>query len=209
MEGGTCAPTAGVTSRLRSSPPLTGEQMAQDCAIGLCYDASLDKMKSVLAFVLHLGIALLAVPMVTLISGAALVYPVARHIGFSAATPQQFYSDHLFLLVAITGLWLAYVVCGTFSSRSAVWVWIPAVLALAMRIAMWRSAGSVLFHSSIIEHFVTADCQIQSWHDVGFDARCADKTLLMPLVVGTFGYSAGATIRLIVRLWLRSRRVPS
>jgi hypothetical protein len=160
-------------------------------------------MKPVLAFVLHFAIATLAVPMLALIS-APMVYSVMRHITFFSTGPQQFYSDHLFLFVAATGLWLAYLVCDTFTNRSAVWVWIPALLAFALRVAIWRSTGSVLFHSSIVEHFFTADCQIQAWRDTEFASRCADKLFLMQLVVGTFGYSAGAAIQHIVEL--RRRR---
>jgi hypothetical protein len=160
-------------------------------------------MKLVLAFLFHLVIALLAVPMLALFS-APMMYSVIRHIAFSAAGPQQFYSNHLFLFAGATGLWLAYLVCGTLTSRSAVWVWIPALLAFALRVAIWRSSGSVLFHSSVVEHFFTADCQIQAWHDTEFASRCADKLFLMQLVVGTFGYSAGAAIQHIVEL--RRRR---
>ena len=160
-------------------------------------------MKPVLAFVFHLAIATLAVPMLALIS-APMVYSVMRNIAFLATGPQQFYSDHLFLFVAATGLWLAYLVCDTFTSRSAVWVWVPALLAFVLRVAIWRSAGSVLFHSSVVEHFFTADCQMQTWRDIEFASRCADKLFLMQLVVGTLGYSAGAAIQHIVEL--RRRR---
>jgi hypothetical protein len=160
-------------------------------------------MKPVLAFVFHFVIATLVVPMLALIS-APMVYSVMRHVLFFATGPQQFYSDHLFLFVAATGLWLAYLVCDTFTSRSAVWVWIPALLVLALRVAIWRSTGSVLFHSSVVEHFFTADCQIQTYRDTEFVSRCADKLFLMQLVVGTFGYSAGAAIQHIVEV--RRRR---
>ena len=156
-------------------------------------------MKPVLAFLFHLFIATLAVPILALIS-ASMVYSAIRHVAFFATGPQQFYSDHLFLFVAATGLWLAYLVCDTFTSRSAVWVWIPALLAFALRVAIWRSTGSVLFHSSIVEHFFTADCQIQTWRDTEFASRCADKLFLMQLIVGTLGYSAGAAIQHIVEV---------
>jgi hypothetical protein len=159
-------------------------------------------MKPLLAFAFHFVIATLAVPMLALFS-LPMVYSVVRHIAFSAKGPQQFYSDYLFLFVAATGLWLAYLVCDTFTSRSAVWVWIPGVLAFSLRVAIWRSTGSVLFHSSVVEHFFTADCQIQNWHDTEFASRCADKLFLMQLVVGTFGYSAGAAIQHIVKLTRR------
>jgi hypothetical protein len=166
-------------------------------------------MKPVLAFVFHFVIATLAVPILALIS-APIVYSVMRHIAFFATGPQQFYSDHLFLFVAPIGLWLAYLVCDTFTSRSAVWVWIPVLLAFVLRLAIWRSSGSVLFHSSVVEHFFTADCQIQTWRETEFASRCSDKLFLMQLVIGTFGYSAGAAIQHIVELRRRrSDAVPS
>jgi hypothetical protein len=160
-------------------------------------------MKPVLAFVFHFILATLAVPMLALIS-APMVYSVMRRIALSATRPQQFYSDHLFLFVAANGLWLAYLVCDTFTSRSAVWIWIPILLALALRIAIWRSTGSVLFHPSVVEHFFTADCQIQNWRDPEFATRCADKLFLMQMVVGSFAYSAGAAIQQIVEIRRRS-----
>lgn len=154
---------------------------------------SLKTMKPLLAFLFHLVIAVLVVPMLAMNSGA-LVYRVVRHIAVSPTSPQRFFSDHLFVLVAATGLWLAYLVSDTFSSRSAVWVCIPALLLLAVRITMWRSTGSVLFHVGVVEHFFTADCQIEAWRDVGFAERCGDKLFLMQVVVGTLGYSIGAAI---------------
>lgn len=156
-------------------------------------------MKPVLAFVFHFVIAILAVPMLALFS-AAMLHAVIRSISLSAASPQQFYSDHLFLLAAATGVWLAYLVCDTFTGRCAAWVWIPALLAFAARVAIWQSTGSVLFHSSVVEHFFTANCQVQTWSDPGFVSRCSDKLFLMQLVVGTFGYSAGAVIQRVVEL---------
>jgi hypothetical protein len=154
-------------------------------------------MKPAFAFVFHLIVAILAIPMLALFS-AVTVYSVVRHIAYSGTTPQQFYSDHLFLFVFVTGLWLAYLVSDTFTGKSAAWVWIPALLAFALRVEMWRSEGSVLFHSSVAEHFFTADCQIQSWRVADFAPRCADKLFLMQVVIGTFGYSTGAVIQLIV-----------
>ena len=160
-------------------------------------------MKPVLTFVFHFVIAILIVPGLALLSGPML-YSVIRHIASSATGPQRFYSDHLFLLVAANGLWLAYVVCDTFTSRSAVWVWIPALLVFAVRVAIWRSTGSVFFHSSVVEHFFTADCQIQNWHNADFASRCGDKMFLMQLVIGPFEYSAGAAIQRIVERKRRS-----
>jgi hypothetical protein len=92
-------------------------------------------MKPVLTFVFHFVIAILIVPGLSLLSGTML-YSVMRHIISSATDPQRFYSDHLFLLVAVNGLLLAYVVCDTFTSRSAVWVWIPALLVFAVPYAV-------------------------------------------------------------------------
>jgi hypothetical protein len=160
-------------------------------------------MKPVLTFVLHFVIATLIVPGLALISGG-LLYFFMRQITSSATGPQRFYSDYLFLLIAANGLWLAYVVCDAFNSRSAVWVWIPALLAFAVRVAIWRSTGSVLFHSSVAEHFFTADCQIQNWRNADFTSCCGDKLFLMQLVIGPFGYSAGAAIQRIVERKRRS-----
>jgi len=156
-------------------------------------------MKPVLAFMFHFVIAILAVPMLTLFS-APMANLVMRHLAFSATSPQQFFSDHLLFFAGATGLWLSYLVCDTFTSRSAVWVWIPALLAFGLRVAIWRSTGSALFHDSVVEHFFTVDCQIEAWHDAEFPSRCADKLFLMQLVVGTFAYSAGAVIQRIVEM---------
>ena len=163
-------------------------------------------MKPVLTFVFHFVVAILIVPGLALLSGTML-YSVMRHIVSSATGPQRFYSDHLFLLVAVTGLWLAYVVCDTFTSRSAVWVWIPALLFFTVRVAIWRSTRSVFFHSSVVEHFFTADCQIENWRDADFASRCGDKLFLMQLVIGPFWYSAGAAIQRIVKSKRRSNVV--
>ncbi len=160
-------------------------------------------MKLVLTFVFHFVIATLIVPGLAFISGG-LLYSLMRYISSAATDPQRFYSDYLFLLVAASGLWLAYVVCDTFTNRSAVWVWLPALLAFALRVAVWRSTGSVFFHSSVVEHFFTADCQIQNWRNANFASRCGDKLFLMQIVIGPFGYSAGAAIQRIVERRRRS-----
>ena len=152
--------------------------------------------------------ASLVVPMLTFFS-TDVRYWLARYIGSYVTSPQQFYSNHLLLLAGMTGVAVAYVVCESISSKSALWIWIPAVLALAVRIFVWRSSGSVLFHGSVMDHFVTADCQIQSWNEVGFSTRCADKTLLMPLIVGCVGYSVGAAIQAFKARRLRSRLRPT
>lgn len=163
-------------------------------------------MKPMLTFVFHFVIAILIVPGLALLTGPML-YSVLRHIAPSTIGPQEFYSDHLFFLVVANGLWLAYAVCDTFTSRSAVWVWIPALLAFVVRVAIWRSTGSVLFHSSVVEHFFTAHCQIQNWRDADFASRCGDKLFLMQLVIGPVGYSAGAAIQRLVESKRRSNTV--
>lgn len=86
-------------------------------------------MKPMLTFVFHFVIAILIVPGLALLTGPML-YSVLRHIAPSTIGPQEFYSDHLFFLVVANGLWLAYAVCDTFTSRSAVWVWIPALISV-------------------------------------------------------------------------------
>jgi len=165
-------------------------------------------MRAALPFIYQLAVASLHVPMLTFFS-ADLAYWLARYIGASTTGPQQFYSDHLLLLAGITGVVVGYVVCESVGSTSGLWVCIPALFVLGLRVAIWRSGGSVLFHGSVIDHFVTADCQIQSWHDVGFSTRCDDKTLLMPLMLGCFGYSLGAAIQVFKAQKLRSRLRPT
>ncbi len=160
-------------------------------------------MKPVLAFIFHLVIATLTIPMLALLISSAIVYPMVRRIAFSTS-PQRFYSDHLFLLVFTTGLWVGYLVCDTFTKRSAVWVWIPALIALVVRVLMWHSTGSVLFHSSVVEHFFTRDCQIQNWRDTDFASQCGDKLFFMQVIIGTIGYSVGAAIQRMVELRRRS-----
>ena len=150
-------------------------------------------MKPALAFIMHLVIALLAVPMLTLIFGA-LSGSIARDMGATGRDPGQFYSDHVLLLTSLIGALLAYWVCETLSSRSAVWVWIPAVIGFALRVAAWFSTGSVLFRGSVIEHFITADCQVEDWRNAGFSAHCSDKLLLMPWILAPVAYSVGAAL---------------
>lgn len=154
-------------------------------------------MKSTLAFILHLVIALLAVPMMTLIFGGV-AGSIARYAGTADRGHGQFYSDHILVLTSLIGALLAYWVCETLSSRSAVWVWIPALIAFAIRVAAWFSTGSVLFRGSVIEHFITADCQVEGWRDAGFSAHCSDKLLLMPLILGPVAYSVGAAFQRFV-----------
>lgn len=163
-------------------------------------------MKPALAFIFHFLIAVLVIPPLTLTS-AATVYSVLHRVILLDGTPQQFYSNHLFLTFALTGLVLAYVVCDVMTSRSARWIWIPAVFAFGLRIAMWSSTGA--FRPAIVEHFFTADCQIGAWRDTGFGFRCADKLFLTSLVIGTLAYSAGAVIERAVKLRHSSAAVSS
>jgi hypothetical protein len=149
--------------------------------------------KRILAYLLHLAIATLAVPALTLLS-SGLAYSLVGHALTSAASPQQFYSDHLLALAVITGLWLAYSVCDAFTSMGALWVWIPSTLVFVARILSWRAGGSVLFHSGIIQHFFAAGCQIQDYREPAFALRCSDKLFLTPFVVGSLAYSAGSAI---------------
>jgi hypothetical protein len=151
-------------------------------------------MKSALIFILHLLIALLAIPMLTFIFGGV-ADSIARNIGSAERGPGQFYSDHILLLTSLIGVSLAYWVCATLSSRSAVWVWVPAVIAFAIRVAAWFSTGSVLFRGSVVEHFITADCQVEDWRNAGFSAHCSDKLLLMPLILAPIAYSVGAALQ--------------
>lgn len=162
-------------------------------------------MKSALAFTLHLVIALLAVPMLTLIFGGVIARWI-RYIGAAGRGGSQFYSDHVLLLTSLIGALLAYWVCDTLSSRSAVWVWIPAVIAFAIRVAAWFSTRSVLFRESMVEHFFTADCQIDGWRNVGFSTHCSDKLLLMPFILGPVAYSVGAAFQ---RFVVQRRRADS
>lgn len=166
----------------------------------LCYDSSARTMRSALVFIFHLAIALLVAPMLTFFS-SDVAYWVARSYWVATAratSSQQFYSDHLLVLASVTGLLLGYFVCGEITSRSAVWVWVPVVIAFAIRIAVWFSTGSVLLRESVIAHFITADCQINGWRDVGYSTHCADKMLLMPAILGSVAYSVGAVLQRFV-----------
>jgi uncharacterized membrane protein YeaQ/YmgE (transglycosylase-associated protein family) len=167
-----------------------------------------EKMKSTLAFILHLVIALLAVPMLTLIFGGV-TGSIARYIGARGRSPGQFYSDHVFLLTSLIGALLAYWVCETLFSRSAVWIWIPAVIAFTVRLGAWFSTGSVLFRGSVVEHFITAECPVEGWRDAGFSAHCSDKLLLMPLILGLMGYSIGAALQRLLDQKRRADALPS
>jgi len=85
--------------------------------------------------------------------------------------------------------------CGTFPDTSAQWVWVPATMAFLFRVIDWRTTGSVLTGpGSLVEHFFTANCQIQNYSEAGFATRCFDKLFVTPLWIGTLAYSAGAVI---------------
>ncbi len=90
-------------------------------------------MKRTLAYVGHIVIATLAVPWLTILAGG-LIYGVFSPFLTSVNTPQQFLSDHLMFLVVVVGASLAYAVSGTFTSRSALWVWIPATIVFVLRV---------------------------------------------------------------------------
>ena len=115
----------------------------------------------------------------------------------------------MLLLASVTGLLFGYWICGMITSRSAVWVWIPVVLAFGVRVIFWLSTGSVLFHASVIEHFITADCQAQSWREMSFVTSCTDKVLLTPLIFGALAYSAGAAVQRFAALRRHSKAIPT
>jgi len=138
--------------------------------------------------------ALLAIPMLTLMS-VGVIARMARSIGLASRGPTQFYYDHVLLLTSLIGALLAYWVCETLSSRSAVWVWIPAVIAFAIRIVVWLSTGSVptgsvLFRESVIQHFFTVDCPQAAY--------CPDQLMLTPWLLGPVAYSVGAALQRFV-----------
>ena len=151
-------------------------------------------MRSFLGFFFHLIVGMLCVPFLALFCSAGLLWPVLHLLTLTATSAQQFYSNHLFALVAITAVILGYLVSDTFTVKGAEWVWIPALIVLVIRIVFWRWSGSVLYSQSVIGHFVTANCQIQDWRDPNFGTRCGDELFLMQLVIGGCGYSVGATI---------------
>ena len=158
-------------------------------------------MKRTLAFMGHLLIATLAVPLLTILAGG-LTYGVFSPFLSSVNAPQQFLSDHLMFLVVIVGASLAYAVSGTFTSRSAVWVWIPVTIVFLLRVLDWRADGSALVGSgSFIEHFFTANCQFSNWREGGFDTRCPDKLFLTPLFIGGLSYSVGVAIHRVIHYW--------
>lgn len=152
-------------------------------------------MRPALAFTLHLAFALLAMPVIAIsFSGTALARWAARYIGSAGRSPDQFYSDHVLLLTSVFGMLFGYWVCKEITSRSAVWIWIPAVIAIAIRIGLWFSSGaptgSVLFRESVIQHFFTGDCRLAAY--------CPDKLILMPWLFGPVAYSVGAALQRFV-----------
>jgi hypothetical protein len=166
-------------------------------------------MKRTTAYVGHLLIATLGVPWLTIMAGG-LTYGIFSPFLTSVNTPQQFLSDHLKFLVVVAGALIAYVVSGTYKSRSALWVWIPATIVFVLRVFDWRASGSALGGSgSIVEHFFTANCQIQNWHEGGFASRCFDRLYVTQFFVGALAYSAGAAIRRITQYWRPPKDAPS
>ena len=157
----------------------------------------------------HIVIATLAVPWLTILAGG-LIYGVFSPFLTSVNTPQQFLSDHLMFLVVVVGASLAYAVSGTFTSRSALWVWIPATIVFVLRVLDWRATGSALVGSgSFIEHFFTVNCQFNNWREGGFDSRCPDKLFLTPLFIGGLSYSAGAAIHRVIHYWRPPKDAPT
>jgi len=162
-------------------------------------------MKRILAYGLHLVVAALAVPWLTLMA-SGLAYGVFSPFLTSVSTPQQFYSNYLLFLVVIVGALLAYAVSDNFMAGPAIWVWIPFTAVFLLRVLYWRAGGSVLGGpGSFLEHFFTVHCQIQNWREGGFDSRCSDKLFLTPLFIGSLSYSAGAAIHCIAQHSRRSK----
>jgi hypothetical protein len=50
-----------------------------------------------------------------------------------------------------------------------------------------------MFHSGVLDHFFTKDCQIENWHDTDL-SNCADKLFLTQLFVASMAYSLGALV---------------
>jgi hypothetical protein len=166
-------------------------------------------MKRILEYGIHLLIATLAVPWLTVMA-AGLAYGIVSPFLPSVSTPQRFYSDYLLFLVVVVGALLAYTVSDKLIDGPAIWVWIPFTAVFLLRVLYWRAAGSVLVGSgSFLEHFFTADCQIQNWREGGFDSRCPDKLFLTPLFMGSLSYSAGAAIHRISQHSRRSKDTPA
>ncbi len=165
-------------------------------------------MKRILAYGLHLVVAAFVPWLTLMVSGLA--YGVVSPFVTSVRTPQQFYSDYLLFLVVMVGAMLAYVVSDNLLGGPAIWVWIPFAAVFLLRVLYWRAGGSVLVGSgSFLEHFFTADCQIQNWREGGFDSRCPDKLFLTPLFIGGVSYSAGAAIHRVIQHFRCSKDAPA
>lgn len=162
-------------------------------------------MKRILAYGGHVLAATIAVPCLTaLVTGV--IHDILSPFLASTPTPSQFLSEHLTFLMVIVGASLGYLVSGEFTNRAALWVWIPATIAFVLRFLEWRSAGSVLAGAgSFIEHFFTANCQIQSWREGGFESRCFDRLYVTGLLAGSLGYSAGAAIHRVIHHGRRAK----
>ena len=151
-------------------------------------------MKSILAYCGHALAATIAVPWLTALV-AGVTCDILSPFLASTKTPSQFLSEHLIFLSVVVGASLGYSVSSKFTGRSALWVWIPAAVVFVLRVLDWRATGSVLVGpGSFIEHFFTANCQIQNWREGGFESRCFDRLYVTGLFVGSLAYSAGATI---------------
>src|SRR5450755_4342135 len=145
------------------------------------------------SYLLHLSISALAVPPLTLIL-ASIGFGTAHRMFGIGGSAQQFYSDHVLFIEAMVGLCLGFEVCRTFTPKGAVWVWVPFTLIFAVRLVLWQTSESVLFHSSTLNHFFTADCQIARYAESDFESRCFDKLFMTPLWIGALAYSGGALI---------------
>ncbi len=166
-------------------------------------------MKRILEYGMHVLIAALAVPWLAIMA-AGLANSIFSHFLISIRTPQQFYSDYSLILVVVVGSLLAYAVTDNLIAGPAVWVWIPFTVVFLMRVLYWRSEGSVFGGSgSFLEHFFTADCQIQNWREGGFGSRCPDKLFLTPLFIGSVSYSIGAAIHRLTQYWHGSKGASS
>jgi len=166
-------------------------------------------MKRILAYGGHLLAATFVVPWLTILAGG-LTYGIFRPFLASASTAQHFFSNHVVFLAFVAGASLAYSVSGTFTSKSALWVWIPATAVFVLRVLHWRESGTVFFGSgSFVEHFFTANCQIQNWREGGFEARCFDRLYVTQLFAGSLAYSAGAAIYRIIHYRRPAKDAPT
>ncbi len=147
-------------------------------------------MKLIGAYIFHFCLAALTVPWLTLFS-AAIFYSLVGHFFSADTSPQMFYSDHFLFVVVVVGMCLAYTVCDTLTNRGAIWIWVPFTAIFLLRILTWKE--SVMFHSGVLDHFFTKDCQIGNWSNTDFSS-CGDKLFLTQLFVASMAYSIGALI---------------